>query len=78
MKTLTMRVDDSTYNSIKSAANGQQRNISNFIEFATMQYLNSSNYIDDYEMEEIFSDKQLIKDLQIGKQQAENGEYSIV
>jgi hypothetical protein len=78
MKTLTMRVDDSTYNSIKSAANGQQRNISNFIEFATMQYLNSSNYIDDYEMEEILSDKQLIKDLQIGKQQAENGEYSIV
>jgi hypothetical protein len=78
MKTLTMRVDDSTYNSIKSAANGQQRNISNFIEFATMQYLNSSNYIDDYEMEEILSDKQLVKDLQIGKQQAENGEYSIV
>ena len=42
MKTLTMRVDDSTYQMIKLAADGQKRNISNFIEFATLQYLTSS------------------------------------
>lgn len=78
MKTLTMRVDDNTYNSIKLAAQGNQRNISNFIEFATMQYLNSSAYIDDNEMHEILDDKKLMQELEIGKQQAQNGEYSIV
>jgi predicted transcriptional regulator len=78
MKTLTMRVDDDTYNSIKLAANGTKRNISNFLEFATMQYLNSSNFIDDVEMSEILNDKELIKKLKIGKQQVVNGEYSIV
>jgi len=42
MKTVTMRVDDSIYDMIKLAADGQKRNLSNFIEFATMQYLTSS------------------------------------
>jgi uncharacterized protein (DUF1778 family) len=42
MKTVTMRVDDSTYDMIKLAAEGQKRNLSNFIEFATLQYLTSS------------------------------------
>ena len=30
MKTVTMRVDDSIYNMIKLAAEGQKRNLSNF------------------------------------------------
>jgi len=33
MKTVTMRVDDSVYDMIKLAAEGQRRNLSNFIEF---------------------------------------------
>ncbi len=49
MKTVTMRVDDSVYQMIKTAADGQRRNISNFIEYATMQYLTSSQYVDDTE-----------------------------
>jgi len=36
MKIVTMRVDDSIYDMIKLAADGQRRNLSNFIEFATM------------------------------------------
>lgn len=39
MKTVTMRVDDAVYRIIKTAADGQKRNLSNFIEFAVMQYL---------------------------------------
>lgn len=78
MKTLTMRVDDSIYQMIKTAADGQKRNISNFIEFATIQYLTSSQYVDNEEMNEILSDKDLIKNLKTGVRDMKNGDYTIV
>ena len=78
MKTLTMRVDDSIYQMIKSAADGQKRNISNFIEFATIQYLTSSQYVDNEEMNEILSDKDLVKNLKTGVKDLKNGDYTIV
>ena len=78
MKTLTMRVDESVYQMIKSAANGQKRNISNFIEFATIQYLTSSQYVDNNEMDAILNDKDLIKNLKTGFSDLKNGDYKIV
>jgi len=78
MKTLTMRVDDSFYQIISAAADGQKRNISNFIKFATMQYLNSSQYVDNTEMQEILDDKDLMKSLQSGFEDVANGDYTIV
>ncbi len=73
-----MRVDDTIYQMIKLAAEGQRRNISNFIEFATMQYLTSSQYVDDSEMNEILNDKELVKNLKLGLKEAKSGEYNIV
>ncbi len=78
MKTVTMRVDDAIYKMIKTAADGQRRNISNFIEYATLQYLTSSQYISDDEMNEILNDKELVKNLEIGLKEAKNGDYTIV
>ena len=78
MKTVTMRVDDSVYAMIKLAAEGQKRNISNFIEFATTQYLTSSQYIDNSEMNEILKDDELVKTLKNGFVEVENGDYTIV
>ncbi|CUV66281.1 conserved hypothetical protein [Sulfurovum sp. enrichment culture clone C5] len=78
MKTVTMRVDDTIYQMIKLAADGQRRNISNFIEFATMQYLTSSQYVNDSEMNEILNDKELVKNLKLGLKEAKSGEYNIV
>lgn len=78
MKTVTMRVDDSIYQMIKTAADGQRRNISNFIEYATMQYLTSSQYVDDSEMEEVLADKELVKNLKQGIQEVKEGEYTLV
>lgn len=60
MKTVTLRVDDSVYQMIKSAADGQNRNISSFVEFATIQYLVSTQYVADNEMEEILNYKELM------------------
>jgi len=78
MKTVTMRVDDRIYQMIKTAADGERRNISNFIEYATLQYLTSSQYVSDAEMNEILGDKELIKNLEIGLKEAKNGDYTIV
>jgi uncharacterized protein (DUF1778 family) len=78
MKTLTIRVDDAVYQMIKRAAEGQKRNISNFIEFATLQYLSSSQYIDSEEMDEILQDETLVKNLKSGLEDVQRGDYTIV
>jgi uncharacterized protein (DUF1778 family) len=78
MKTVTMRVDDSIYQMIKMAADGQRRNISNFIEYATLQYLTSSQYVNDNEMDEILKDKELVKNLHIGLEEIKNKDYTVV
>jgi len=78
MKTVTMRVDDSIYDMIKLAAEGQRRNLSNFIEFATMQYLTSSQFVEKDEMTEILEDKELVENLMKGLEDFKKGEYTIV
>jgi len=78
MKTVTMRVDDSIYDMIKLAAEGQKRNLSNFIEFATMQYLTSSQFIERDEMTEILEDKELVENLMNGLEDFKSGNYTIV
>jgi uncharacterized protein (DUF1778 family) len=78
MKTVTMRVDDSVYDMIKLAAEGQKRNLSNFIEFATIQYLTSSQFVENDEMAEIMNDKELVKNLMDGLNDFKNGDYTIV
>ena len=78
MRTVTIRVDDSIYDMIKLAAEGQRRNLSNFIEFATMQYLTSSQFVETDEMTEILEDKDLVKNLMDGLDDFKNGDYTIV
>lgn len=78
MKTITMRIDDSMYEMIKLAAKGEKRNISNFIEFATSQYLTSSSYVENQEMNEILEDNELSKNLRQGLSDLKNGDYEIV
>lgn len=78
MKTVTMRVDDAVYNIIQLAAKGEKRNISNFIEFATMQYLTSAQYVQNSEMAEIMSDTALVENLRQGKEDVKNKEYTLV
>ena len=75
MKTLTMRVDESVYEMIKLAADGQKRNISNFMEYATLQYLTSSQYVSDEEMSEIMADKELLENLKSGLDDMKNGRH---
>lgn len=78
MKTVTMRIEDSVYDMIKLAAEGQKRNLSNFIEYATMQYLTSSQFVENAEMQEILDDKELVQNLMDGLEDLKNGDYQIV
>ena len=78
MKTVTMRVDDSIYDMIKLAAEGQKRNLSNFIEFATLQYLTSSQFVEKDEMTEILEDKEHVENLMNGLEDFKKGDYTIV
>ena len=78
MKTLTLRVDDEVYNMFKLAADGAKRNLSNFIEYATLQYLISSQYVDNEKMKEILEDEILMKSIKQGISKAKNGDYEIV
>jgi len=74
-KTITLRVDDSIYDTLKRAANGDRRTISNFIEYATINYIFYNNTVDDNEMNEILSFE---KDLKKGLKDIKNGRYKFV
>lgn len=69
MKTVTMRVDDSTWRMISAAADGQKRTISSFLEFAVLQYLSSAQYVDNAE---------LVRNLKAGLNELKKGEYTLV
>ncbi len=77
-KTITMRVDDDTYAMIKTAADGDRRSISNFIEYATIAFLTEESFVSENEMEGILHDKDLLKNLKQGKKEIEEGKYRIV
>ena len=49
-KTITLRLDDDIYNMLKKAADGEKRNISNFIEYATISFLSKEAFVSDEEM----------------------------
>lgn len=77
-KTVTLRVEEEIYNILKTAAQGEKRTISNFIEYAALNYLSSSSYVSDNEMNEIMNDTSLIEGLRKGKDDVKNGKYTIV
>jgi uncharacterized protein (DUF1778 family) len=77
-KTITLRIEDPIYDIFKKAADGERRNISNFVENATIQYLTNEFYATDEEMDEILSDKQIISSLRKGLKEASQGKYKVV
>ena len=77
-KTITMRVDDSVYDMLKTAAHGSKRSISNFIEYASVAYLSKEAFVDDDEMDQILKDKNLLKALSQAEKEIKRGKYSIV
>ena len=77
-KTITLRIDDETYELIRKAASGQKRSISNFIEYATLAYLAEDSFVSDEEMEEILQNEKLLKSFGQAQIDIEKQDYSIV
>lgn len=74
-KTITVRIDDSVYEIFKRAADGQKRTISNYLEYATLNYTMNESIVDDLEMEEILGFE---KDIKKGLSDVSAGRYRII
>ena len=74
-KTITVRIDDSTYDIFKLAAAGQKRTISNYLEYATLNYTMNETVVDDMEMNEILKYE---KDIKKGLSDISAGRYRII
>jgi len=77
-KTITIRIDDDTYKLFKTAAEGERRSISNFIEYATIAFLTEESFVSDNEMNEILENKEILTALDQGKKDIAEGKYRIV
>lgn len=77
-KTITLRIDDDTYNLIKKAASGERRTLSNFIEYATISYLSEESFVSDDEMNEILQNTELVKELKLAEKEIETGDYRVI
>ena len=77
-KTITLRIDDDIYTLLKVAANGEKRTISNFIEYAAVNYLSLTTYASNSEMNEIENDESLKKELNKGLKDISKGNLKIV
>ncbi len=69
-KTLTVRMDDTTYDLVAEAAASENRSVSNFIETAARERAVAEIFLSDEEMAEIRSDRNLKKRLKSGHRDA--------
>jgi len=65
-KTLTMRLDDATYNTFVRAAKAERRSLANLVETAALLHIQETKFADDAEMAEILSRRGLVKRLKAG------------
>ena len=72
-KTVTLRLDESKYDLIRKLAELENRPISNFIETATIRYIQANEYADEFEMQEIKTNKELNHSLARGVEDAKMG-----
>ena len=74
-KTITVRLEDNIYEMFKKAADGEKRTISNYIEYATLNYTVSETVVDDTEMAEIIAFE---KDIKKGMSDIKAGRFKVI
>jgi len=65
-KTITLRLSDEIYEKFNRVAAEDNRSIANLIETLALRKLDEEILADDFEMQEIFSNAQLLKKLEKG------------
>jgi predicted DNA-binding protein len=69
-KTITLRLQENKYKRFKQLTECINRSISNFIENATVSFIEEDEYLDDFENEEILSNKELIGSIKRGDEES--------
>ena len=69
-KTVTLRLDEETYEEFREAARAQRRPLSNLIETAALLKIRESQFVDDAEMAEILANERLLESLKAGSRDA--------
>jgi predicted transcriptional regulator len=77
-KTVTLRLDDETYEVFRAAASAQNRPLSNMIETAAMAQIRDEQFVDDHEMADILADRKLQSRLKKGSKAAARREGRFV
>jgi hypothetical protein len=77
-KTLTMRLDDVTYETFVRAAKAERRSLANLVETAALEHIQRSQFVDDTEMAEILSRPELVKRLRAGSRDARSRKGRLV
>ncbi len=65
-KTVTLRLDDVVYKRLRRLAERDNRPLSNFIETAALRFVESEQFVDEFEMDEIRANKTLSASLRRG------------
>lgn len=76
-KTITLRVNEQTYDPIRKAAAGKRGSPANFIEHATISYSAGEAFAGDAEIEEMRNDSELTEQLRSGRKDSESGKRAI-
>ena len=77
-KTLTIRVDDKTYDAFVKRAKGENRSVANFIENAVKSHIQEQDFADDAEMAEILANDRLVERLKRGSREARRKKGTVV
>lgn len=77
-RVITIRLGEDEYKRIKAAADADNRPLSNFMETATLRFLEQTEFVDEREMAEIRQDRELIKSLRAGSADIRKGRYKTV
>ena len=72
-RTVTLRLPDPLYDLFRTLAERENRPLSNFIETAASRYVESELLVDEFEMAEIESNRELTQSLHRGTEEAKNG-----
>jgi len=71
-RTVTLRMEDNLYEKLKDHAKSENRNLSNFIETAVINYIEQIELADEHEMRDILSNSDLLERLNKGSSDAAN------
>jgi hypothetical protein len=69
-KTVTLRISEDNYNLLKAYAKSENRKLSNALETLAMRRLEEELFVEQYEMDGILADQDLLGRLKTGHLQA--------